>query len=60
MHFCNQRKQNAETSIMLDKNPIKVVIEAKFLGVIFDQTLCNNHVSYFKTNCIKTHDILTN
>ena len=36
MHFCNQRKHFAEPSILLDKNPIKVVTEAKFLDVIFD------------------------
>ena len=36
MHFCNQHKHFAKPSILLDKNPIKVVTEAKFLGVIFD------------------------
>ena len=46
MHFCNQRKHFAEPSI-LDKNPIKVVTEAKFLGVIFDRTLpYSSHVNY--------------
>ena len=59
MHFCNQRKHFAEPSILLDKNPIKVVTEAKFLGVIFDQTLSyNSHVNYLKTNCLKALDIL--
>ena len=44
---------------MLDKTPIKVVTEAKFLGVIFDRTLSNSsHVSYLKTNCLKALDIL--
>ena len=38
MHFCNQLKHFAEPSILFDKNPIKVVTEAKFLGVIFDRT----------------------
>ena len=36
MHFCNQRKHFAELSFLLDKNPTRVVIEAKFLSVIFD------------------------
>ena len=36
MHFCNQSKHFAELSIFLDKNPIKEVTEAEFLGVIFD------------------------
>ena len=42
MHFCNQRKHFSEPSVLLDKNPIKVVSEAKFLGVIFDRTLSYN------------------
>ena len=59
MHFCNQRKHFAEPSILLDKTPIKVVTEAKFLGVTFDRTLsCSSHVKYLKTNCLKTLDIL--
>ena len=59
MQFCNQRKQFAEPSILLDKTPIKVVTEAKFLGVIFDRTLSySSHVNYLKTNCLKALDIL--
>ena len=38
IHFYNQRKHFAEPYILLDKNPIKVVTEARFLGVIFDRT----------------------
>ena len=59
MHFCNQRKHFAEPSILLDKTPMKVVTEAKFLGVIFDRTLSySSHVKYLKTNSLKTLDIL--
>ena len=59
MQFCNQRKQFAEPSILLDKSPIKVVTEAEFLGVIFDRTLSySSHVNYLKTNCLKALDIL--
>ena len=58
MHFCNQRKHFAEPSILLDKTPIKVVTEAKFLGVIFDRTLSySSHIKYLKTNCLKALDI---
>ena len=58
MHFCNQRKHFAEPSILLDKNPIKVVTEAKFLGVIFDRTLSYiSHVDYLITNCLIALDI---
>ena len=45
MGFCNQHKHFAEPSIFLDKNTIKVLTEAKFLGVTFDQTLSYNIVS---------------
>ena len=38
MYFCNQHKHFAEPSILLDKNFIEVVTEARFLGVIFDRT----------------------
>ena len=49
MHFCNQRKQFAEPSLMLEKSPVKVVTEAKFLGVVFDQTLkYKNRAEYLK------------
>ena len=59
MYFCNQRTRFAEPSILLDKTPIKVVTEAKFLGVVFDRTLSySSHVNYLKTNCLKALDIL--
>ena len=58
MHFCYQRKHFAEPSILLDKTPIKVVSEAKFLGVVFDRTLSySSHVNYLKTNCRKALDL---
>ena len=58
MHFYNQREHFAEPSILFDKNPINVVAEAKFLGIIFDRTLSyNSHVNYMKTNGLKALDI---
>ena len=58
MHFCNQHKLYAEPFIMSDKNPIKVVTEAKCLRVVFDRTLSyKNVVNYLKTNCFKALDI---
>ena len=39
--------------------PIKVVKEAKFLGLIFDTKLTfKNHIQYLKTSCQKALDIL--
>ena len=59
MHFCNQRNHFAEPSILLDKTPIKVITEVKFIGVIFDRTLSySSHVNYLKTICLKALDIL--
>ena len=59
MHFCNQRNHFSEPSILFDKKSIKVVTEAKFLGVIFDRTLpYTSRVIYLKTNCLKALDIL--
>ena len=59
MQFCNQCKHFAKPSIFLDKNPVKVVTEAKFLGTMFDRTLSyNSHVNYLKANCLKALDIL--
>ena len=50
MHFCNQRKKYAEPSIMLEKNPIKVVREPKLLGVVFNGTSSyESNVDYLKT-----------
>ena len=54
----NQRKHFAELSILLGKDSIKVVTEAKFLGVIFVRTLSyNSHVNYLKRDCLKALDI---
>ena len=59
MHFCNQRKQFAEPSLMLEKSPVKVIREAKFLGVVFDQTLnYKNHADYLKKTGLKALAIL--
>ena len=50
---------SVEQSILLNKSPIKVVSEAKFLGVIFDRTLSyRRHVNYLRTKCHKALDIL--
>ena len=50
---------SVEQSILLDKSPIKVVSEAKFLGVIVDRTLSySSHVNNLKTNCLQVLDIL--
>ena len=58
MHFSNQCKHFAEPSVLLDKSPVKVVTETKFLPV-FDWTLSySSHVNYLKTYCLRALDIL--
>ena len=48
-----------DPNILPGKTPIKVVREAKFLGVIFDTKLTfKNHIQYLKTSCQKALDIL--
>ena len=48
-----------DPNILLGKTPIKVVREAKFLGVIFDTKFSfKNHIQYLKTSCQKALDIL--
>ena len=49
----------SDPNILLGKTPIKVVREAKFLGVIFDTKLTfKNRIQYLKTSCQKALDIL--
>ena len=49
----------SDPEILLDKIPIKVVTEAKFLGLVFDYTLSfKSHIQYMKTSCQKALDTL--
>ena len=47
IHFCNKRKQHNDPELLLGKQTIKVVKEAKFLGIIFDSKL--NFLSHIKS-----------
>ena len=55
MYFCRQNGFFSEPNIILDKSPIKVVKEAKFLAdLIFDSKhTFKNHIQYLKTSCLK-------
>ena len=51
IHFHQQYIFFPDPNIFLGKTPIKVVREAKFLGVIFDMKLTfKNHIQYLKTS----------
>ena len=59
MHFCQLRRVHAEPELTLDGDPIKVVEETKFLGLIFDTKLSfMPHIKYLKRGCLKALDIL--
>ena len=59
IHFHQQYVFFPDPNILLEKTPIKVVKEAKFLGLIFDTKLTfKNHIKYLKTSCQKALDIL--
>ena len=59
IHFHQQYVFFQDPNILLGKTPIKVVKEAKFLGLIFDNKLTfKNHIQYLKTCCQKALDIL--
>lgn len=59
MHFCNKRKLHLDPELTLYGNPIKMVDETKFLGLIFDKKLTFlPHIKMLKSKCLKALDIL--
>ncbi len=39
IHFCSKHKLHNDPELLIDKQPIKVVKEATFLGILFDSKL---------------------
>ena len=59
IHFCNKRKLHNDPELLLGKQTIKVVKEAKFLGIIFDSKLnFISHIKSLKTRCLKALNII--
>ena len=59
MHFCNKRKMHPDPELKLYNNPIKIVKETTFLGLIFDSKLTFlPHIKMLKFKCLKALDIL--
>jgi hypothetical protein len=57
MHFCQQHILHPELKI--DKVPIPVVAECKFLGLILDRKLnFISHLKYLKERCMKAMNLL--
>ena len=54
MHFCQLKKAHDDPVLTLDGEPIPVVEETKFLGVIFDKKLTFiPHIKKLKAKCQK-------
>ena len=59
MHFCQLRKAHDDPVLTLDGQPIPVVEETKFLGVIFDKKLIFiPHIKKLKAKCQKALNLL--
>ena len=59
IHFCHKCKLHLDPILYLNKQPISVAKEIKFLGVIFDSKLnFKAHVDYLKNKCLKSLNLL--
>jgi len=52
IHFCRLRKSHPDPQLFLNGNPVHVVEEVKFLGIIFDRKFSFlPHLCYLKNKC---------
>jgi ribonuclease HI len=59
IHFCNKRRAHSDPLLLLNGQPIPVVKETKFLGVIFDHKLSFiPHLKNLRTKCLKAMNLL--
>ena len=59
MLICQKRGLHLDPQLFLDKSPIPIVEETKFLGVIFDRKLSFiPHLKYVKKKALKALNIL--
>ena len=59
MHICQKRGLHLDSQLFLDKSPIPVVEETKFLGDIFDRKVSFiPHLKYVKKKALKALNIL--
>ena len=59
MHFCYLRTLHPNPLLMMDGDPIKVVKEMRFLGLVFDSKLSFlPHIRALKARCLKALDVL--
>ena len=59
MHFCQLRTLHPDPSLTMGGDPIKVVKEMRFLGLVFDTKLSFlPHIRALKARCMKALDVL--
>ncbi len=59
VHFCQLRSLHLDPSLKLGGEVIKVVKEAKVLGILFDRKLTFiSHIKALKAHCLKALDVL--
>ena len=59
VHFCRQRIPHLDPEIQLNGNPIPVVDETRFLGLIFDKKLSFiSHITQLKSRCFSALNLL--
>ena len=58
MHLCHLRMLHPDPSLTMDGDPIKVVKEMRFLGLVFDTKLSFLHIRALKARCLKALDVL--
>jgi len=58
LHFCRLRKLHPDPQLFVNGNPIPVVEEVKFLGVIFDKKNSFLHLRYLRNRCTKALNLL--
>ena len=59
MHFCQLRTFHPDPSLTMGGDPIKVVKEMRFLGLVFDTKLSFlPHIRALKARCMKALDVL--
>ena len=55
VHFCRIRQLHLDPHLTIYGSPIPVVMEAKFLGLLFDNKLSFiSHIKALKAKCLKT------